>query len=55
MEIVFDNNCFSFKEIIALLEKNKNRGFTFKIIPEAASFMIGSNSSNERGQVVKID
>ena len=55
MQIVFDNNCFSFKEIIALLEKNKNRGFTFKIIPEAASFMIGSNSSNDRGQVVKID
>lgn len=55
LEILFDNNSFSFREIITLLEENKNKGFTFKIIPEAASFMIGSNSSNDRGQVISID
>jgi GT2 family glycosyltransferase len=53
-EILLDNNSFSFKEIIAFLEKNKNSGFTFKIIPDKASFMIGSNSSNDRGEVIKI-
>ncbi|ESU26307.1 glycosyl transferase, group 2 family protein [Flavobacterium limnosediminis JC2902] len=53
-EIVLDNNSFTFKEIIAFLEKNKNNGFTFKIIPDKASFMIGSNSSNDRGEVIEI-
>jgi hypothetical protein len=54
IEILLDNNSFSFKEIIAFLEENKNQGFTFKIIPKKASFMIGSNSSNDRGEIVKI-
>ncbi|MEW5676138.1 glycosyltransferase family 2 protein [Flavobacterium enshiense] len=54
VEILLDNNSFSFKEIISFLEKNKNRGFTFKIIPEAAFFMIGSNSSNDRGEIIEI-
>lgn len=54
-EIVLDNNCFSFKEIIAFLEKQKNKNFTFKIIPEKTSFMIGSNSSYDRGEVIKIE
>ncbi len=54
LEILLDNNSFSFQEIIAFLEQNKNRGYTFKIIPEAASFMIGSNSSNDRGEIIEI-
>lgn len=54
LEILLDNNSFSFQEIIAFLEHNKNRGYTFKIIPEAASFMIGSNSSNDRGEIIEI-
>ncbi|MCG2611104.1 glycosyltransferase family 2 protein [Flavobacterium sp. SM15] len=54
-EILLDNGSFSFKKIIAFLQKNKNRGYTFKIIPEASSFMIGSNSSNDRGQIIEIE
>lgn len=54
-EILLDNGSFSFKKIIAFLEKNKNRGFTFKILPEAALFLIGSNSSNDRGEIIKIE
>ncbi|HSD13139.1 MAG TPA: glycosyltransferase family 2 protein [Flavobacterium sp.] len=54
LEIVLDNWRFSFKEIIRFLEKNKNKGFTFKIIPERADFLIGSNSSNDRGEVIKL-
>ena len=53
-EILFDNACFSFKTIISFLESHKNQGFTFKIIPKNASFMIGSNNSNDKGIVVKI-
>lgn len=54
LEILLDNNSFSFQEVIAFLEQNKNRGYTFKIIPHASSFMIGSNSSNDRGEIIEI-
>jgi len=54
IEILLDNNRFSFQEIITFLEQNKNSGCTFKIIPEGASFMIGSNSSNDRGEISEI-
>jgi hypothetical protein len=53
-EMLLDNNSFTFKEIITFLEENKNNGYTFKIIPEKVSFMIGSNSSNDRGEVIEI-
>lgn len=52
LEILLDNNCILFKEIIDFLEENKNKGFTFKIIPKGTSFIIGSNSSNDRGEVL---
>jgi hypothetical protein len=55
IEILIDNNSFSFKSIISFLETHKNQGFTFKIIPKNALFIIGSNNSNDRGIVVKID
>lgn len=54
VEIILDNNSFSFKEIIAFLEKNKNKGFTFKILPKDSNFILGSNSSNDKGEVIKI-
>jgi len=54
-EIIFDNTDLSFKEIISFLEANKNQGFTFKIIPKKTFFMIGSNNSNDKGTVIKID
>jgi GT2 family glycosyltransferase len=55
IEILLDNNSFSFKTIINFLEVNKNQGFTFKIMPQNASFMIGSNNSNDKGMIVKIE
>lgn len=54
-EFLIDNNSFSYKSIISFLETHKNQGFTFKIVPKKALFMIGSNNSNDRGIVVKID
>jgi hypothetical protein len=54
-EILLDNASFSFKAIISFLETHKNKGFTFKIIPNKTLFMIGSNNSNDKGIVVKID
>lgn len=54
-EILLDNTVLSFKEIIYFLEANKNKGFTFKIIPKKSLFMIGSNNSNDKGTVIKIN
>ena len=54
-EILLDNSDLSFKEIIAFFEANKNQGITFKIIPKNTFFMIGSNNSNDKGTVIKID
>ncbi len=53
-EIILDNNEFSFREIIGFLEKHKNKNLTFKIIPKESGFMIGSNNSNDRGQIIAI-
>jgi GT2 family glycosyltransferase len=54
-EVIFDNNTVSFKKIIETLETEKNKGFTFKILPESSNFIIGSNTSNDRGEIILID
>jgi hypothetical protein len=53
-EIIFDQNQLDFKTIISILKANKYKGFTFKIIPKSSHFMLGSNSSFDRGEVIKI-
>jgi hypothetical protein len=53
-EIIFDQNYLDFKTIIQALETNKNNHFTFKILPQSADFVIGSNSSFDRGEVFRI-
>ena len=53
-EIILDQYYLSFKIIIETLESLKNKGFTFKILPRNADFIIGSNSSFDRGEVKKI-
>lgn len=54
-EIVFDNATVSFKDAIAFMQQHKNDGYTFKIKPAESSFIIGSNSSNDRGQVILLE
>lgn len=53
-EIIFDQNFINFKSIIQSFETNKNKGLTFKIIPESSDYVIGSNSSFDRGEVINI-
>jgi GT2 family glycosyltransferase len=53
-EIIFDHNYLDFKTIINALVANKNKTFTFKIIPKSSHFMLGSNSSFDRGEVIEI-
>ena len=54
VEVIFDQNDLSFSNIISAMEEFKNEKVTFKIIPNSSDFMIGSNSSNDRGEVVMI-
>ena len=51
-EIILDASYIDFKTIINFLESNKNKNFTFKILPLASDFIIGSNHSNHRGNVI---
>jgi hypothetical protein len=55
VEIIFDQNDLTFSTIIVAMELYKNEKVTFKIIPNQSNFMIGSNSSNDRGEVILIN
>ena len=55
IEILLDNHFVPFKECIDFMESFKNRGLSFKILPKSTAFLIGSDNSNERGTVVKIE
>lgn len=52
-ELILDQNQLSFKECISILETQKSKHNTFKILPGNSNFIIGSNSSNDRGEVVQ--
>ena len=55
VEIILDNHYVSFKKCIEILETFKDKSITFKIFPKNTSFIIGSDSKNERGKMVKIE
>ena len=52
VELIIDLNSVSFKKAIEFLESNRNYNYTFKIVPPNCNFIIGSNSSNDRGEVI---
>jgi GT2 family glycosyltransferase len=52
IEIIFDNNVWSFKSIIDFMERHHSKQVTFKILPSNSDFIIGSNSSIDRGEVI---
>lgn len=55
VEIILDNRYVSFKKCIEIIETLKDKQVTFKIFPKKTGFIIGSNSRNDRGQIVKIE
>ena len=54
VQIILDNEFVSFKESISIIERYRNKGVIFRIIPKNTNFIIGSDSSNDRGGIVKI-
>lgn len=51
-ELILDLNSMSFKEAISVLQQKKNKNVTFKLFPPKSNYLIGSNSSSDRGEVV---
>jgi len=53
--LVFDANFLSFKSIIELMAKQKNGGNSFRIRPPRCNFIIGSDFSDQKGEVMLLD
>ena len=51
IEIIFDTNSFSFKEIINFMNSNKSKNLTFKNYISNSNYIIGSNNSIDRGEI----
>lgn len=52
-EYILDNNYLDFRSIVDILSNTpKNCSATFKILPKNSNFIIGSNSSESRGEVI---
>jgi GT2 family glycosyltransferase len=54
IQVVFDTESYSFKEIIAFMEKHKAKNIIFKNYIRNSNFLIGSNNSNDRGEIVEL-
>jgi GT2 family glycosyltransferase len=54
VEVILDTNYLNFKQAISFFEANKKKSVTFKLVPMQNHFIIGSNSSNDRGEVLQI-
>jgi hypothetical protein len=54
IEIIFDSNSFSFKEIIEFMNCNKSKNLTFKNYIPKSNFVIGSNNSIDRGEIITL-
>ena len=52
-EFILDTNYISFKDSISFFQDNRHKNATFKLIPAHSNFIIGSNSSNDRGEVIQ--
>ncbi len=52
IEIIFDTTTFSFSEIITFMQSNKSKNISFKNYISSSNYLIGSNNSNDRGQII---
>lgn len=52
-QIVFDGNTMDYKSVIGkMMFSDKDKGLTFRILPPDSQFIIGSDSSRHRGEVI---
>ncbi|OBX27279.1 GT2 family glycosyltransferase [Gelidibacter algens] len=52
-QVIFDGNTMSYKQIIDdMISSDKKKFLTFRILPKNAQFIIGSDSSQQQGEVI---
>jgi GT2 family glycosyltransferase len=51
IEIIFDTTTFNFTEIITFMQLNKSKNLSFKNYISSSNYLIGSNNSNDRGEI----
>jgi hypothetical protein len=54
IEIIFDTKSFSYKDIINFMNCNKSKNLTFKNYIPNSNYLIGSNNSIDRGEIIVI-
>jgi GT2 family glycosyltransferase len=54
IEIVFDVQSFTYSDIFLIMSELSEKSFTFKMLLNTHKFMIGSDSSDGRGEVVDL-
>ena len=52
IEIIFDITAFSFTEIITFMQSNKGKNLSFKNYISSSNYLIGSDDSKDRGQII---
>jgi GT2 family glycosyltransferase len=52
IELIFDTESFSFKEIIDFMNTQKSKNITFKNYISSSDYLIGSNNANDIGQII---
>jgi hypothetical protein len=53
-QIVFDAEVISYDGIFSLMERHKNQGNTFRIKPQRVQFILGSDGSDSKGEVLSL-
>lgn len=53
--LIFDANYISYAQMFRIMQLLKNKGNTFRIRPVNTNFIIGSDSSTSKGEVLSID
>ena len=54
IEIIFDTNSITYKELINFMNLNKSKNLTFKNYIPDSKYAIGSNNSIDRGEIIHI-
>lgn len=54
VEVVFDKEYYTYKEIIEAMQRHQKKLVTYKIKPEGCNYILGSNNSNDRGEVIEL-
>lgn len=54
VELIFDSEYIGYESIMKMMVQLKSAKATFKIAHKKSGFLIGSNSSNDRGQIINL-